>query len=254
MNAQSLLDALLQAGPAGSTHSRLNHALGPQGLGGGGSPLGGILGDLLQQAGGMLSAGRDKVAGGDPAAIGGLGALAGALLGGRSGALGGGALALLGSLAFSALRSASGNTAPVSAEQIAREAPIGLKPATNAAEKGAAENTARLIITAMVSAAKADGAIDGGEMERLMRQVKEAGADADDQAFLLGELQKPLDLEGLIRSVTTPEAAAQVYAASVLAIEIDTAAEKDYLQRLAAGLDLPPQAVAEIHAALGVTS
>ena len=116
------------------------------------------------------------------------------------------------------------------------------------------EDTARLIIGAMVSAAKADGAIDGAEMGRLMSKVKEAGANADAQTYLLSELQKPLDLDGLIRSVTTPEAAAQVYAASLLAIEVDTPAEVDYLQRLAGGLGLSPEVVQEIHKALGLSA
>lgn len=252
MNAQSLLDALMQANPAGATQGRIHHATGPQGLAGAGSPLAGILGGLAETAGGLFNVGRERVQRGDPAAIGGLGALAGLVLGGRGGAIGGGALALLGSLAYSALKKAGGETQPVPAEQLAREAPLGLRPAQSPAEEAAVEDSARLIIAAMVSAAKADGAIDGAEMGRLMGKVSEAGADADDQAFLLGELKKPLDLDALIAGVTTPEAAAQVYAASLLAIEVDTPAEVDYLKRLAAGLGLPPEVVQEIHNALGV--
>lgn len=253
MNAQSLLDALLQANPAGATQNRINHATGPQGLAGTGSPLAGILGGLAESAGSLFNVGRERVQSGDPAAIGGLGALAGLVLGGRGGALGGGALALLGSLAYAAMKKSGAETGPVPAEQLAREAPLGLRPAQGPAEHAAVESTARLIISAMVSAAKADGAIDGAEMGRLMGKVKEAGADAEDQAFLLGELQKPLDLEGLIRGVTTPEAAAQVYAASLLAIEVDTPAEVDYLRRLADGLGLSPDVVQEIHNTLGVS-
>ncbi len=101
MNAQSLLDALLQANPAGATQSRINHAAGPQGLASPGGPLAGILGGLAETAGGLFNVGRERVQRGDPAAIGGLGALAGLLRGGRGGAVGGGALALLGSLAYS---------------------------------------------------------------------------------------------------------------------------------------------------------
>ncbi len=129
MNAQSLLDALMQANPAGATQTRINHATGPQGLAGAGSPLAGILGGLAETAGGLFNVGRERVQRGDPAAIGGLGALAGLVLGGRGGALGGGALALLGSLAYSALKKAGGEAGPVPPEQLAREAPLGLRPA-----------------------------------------------------------------------------------------------------------------------------
>lgn len=237
MNAQLLLDALMRAGPTPSTQTRVGHALGPGGLGGTDNPLGGMLGGLLQEAGSMLSAGRERVASGDPVAIGGLGALAGLLLGGRGGALGGGALALLGSLAISALQKAGQAPTATSAPPVA--APAG-------------EETAKLIVRAMVSAAKADGAIDGAEMDRLMSKVKEAGAEAEAERFLLGELQKPLDLDGLIRSVSSEEEAVEVYAASLLAIEVDTPAEVDYLRRLAAGLGLSPQTLSAIHETLGV--
>jgi uncharacterized membrane protein YebE (DUF533 family) len=63
----------------------------------------------------------------------------------------------------------------------------------------------------------------------------------------------PLDLDGIIRDVRDPMVGAQVYAASLLSIEVDTAAEQDYLRRLAAGLQLGPEAVARIHQILGVS-
>jgi uncharacterized membrane protein YebE (DUF533 family) len=252
MNPSSLLDALMQAGLASTTQNRIGHALGPQGLGGGGSPLGGILDGVLREAGSMLGAGRDKVVSGDPVALGGLGALAGMLFGGKSGALGGGALALLGSLAYSALKKASGDTAPVSADTLAQQAPLGVRSPANTAEAQAAESNAALLISAMVNAAKADGAIDGAEFSRLMEKVKEAGADSEAQSLLLAEMQKPLDLDSLIQRATTPELKVEVYAASLLAIEVDTPAERDYLQRLAQGLQLPQAVIDEVHRALGV--
>ena len=52
--------------------------------------------------------------------------------------------------------------------------------------------------------------------------------------------------------VQAPDLAAQVYAASLLAIEVDTDAERAYLARLAQSLALPPAAIAHIHQTLGV--
>jgi uncharacterized membrane protein YebE (DUF533 family) len=43
-----------------------------------------------------------------------------------------------------------------------------------------------------------------------------------------------------------------VYAASLLAIEVDTQAERDYLQRLADGLGLDSGVVQRLHTTLGV--
>jgi uncharacterized membrane protein YebE (DUF533 family) len=252
MNLQSLLGALLQSDPASSTQNRMQHAMGPEGLAGAGNPLAGLFGDLTQKAGGFYETGRQRVESGDPLAIGGLGALAGLLLGGRGGALGGGALAMLGSLAYSAMKKASGETGQVTAEQVAQEAPLGLRAASTPAEQRALESKAQLVIRAMVSAAKSDGAIDEREQQRLLGKVRENGADQEDQAFLMEELKRPPDVDALIRDVKASGAEVETYAASMLAIDVDTPAEVAYLARLAAGLGLSPQVVQEIHSALGV--
>ena len=108
------------------------------------------------------------------------------------------------------------------------------------------------MLRAMISAAKADGQIDQGEMERILGKLSEAGSDPEARDFVLSEMRGPLDLDRLVAGVRTPQQAAQVYAASLLAIDVDTPAEKDYLDRLAQALNLPPQATAHMHGALGV--
>ena len=74
-------------------------------------------------------------------------------------------------------------------------------------------------ISYAVIQAKADGAIDGGEMSRIMGKLHESGTDSEARDFVMGELQKPLDLDALVRAVKSPEVAVQVYGASLLAIE-----------------------------------
>jgi len=49
-----------------------------------------------------------------------------------------------------------------------------------------------------------------------------------------------------------PQLAAQIYAASLLAIEVDTQAEKDYLDQLAANMGLSPQVTGRIHEMVGL--
>ncbi len=44
-----------------------------------------------------------------------------------------------------------------------------------------------------------------------------------------------------------PQLAAQIYAASLLAIEVDTLEERDYLNKLAADMGLSPQVTGRIH-------
>lgn len=281
LDAKDLLGKLMQARTSGSTNERLTHAMGPRGMGQSGNPLGDLLGGLLGKGraqggglGGLLGQGgglgdlgrraeemmgapqgsvqntlRDK----NQLAMGGLAALAGAVLGGRrgmGGAVGGGLLALLGSLAFSALKNKG--AASSQPARLEREVPLGLREPQTPAEEDQLQNTALLVIRAMISAAKADGAVDGGEMSRIMGKLNEEGADSEARDFVMSELQKPLDLDSLVRNVKSPEEAVQIYGASLLAIEVDSEAERDYLAKLAERLSLDGETVEHIHANLGV--
>jgi uncharacterized membrane protein YebE (DUF533 family) len=266
-NARDLLGQLMQAGMTGSTSNRVDHALGSRGLSRPGNPIGDLLKNLqgggqspgfsglAEAAQGVFGQAKESVQGGSPLAIGGLGALAGAVLGGGGGAMkgavGGGALALLGSIAMSALRNDQGGAAP-DAEQLAKDAPLGLREPRDSAEEAELERTADLILRAMIAAAKADGQIDGGEMQRITGRLEQAGADQEARDFVMAELQKPLDLEGLTREIHSPEVGAEVYAASLLAIEVDTPAERDHLRRLANRLGLDNATVQRIHQMMDV--
>jgi uncharacterized membrane protein YebE (DUF533 family) len=52
---------------------------------------------------------------------------------------------------------------------------------------------------------------------------------------------RPIDMDELVASATSPEVAAEIYIASLLAINVDTAAEESYLNMLAARLNIPPE-------------
>lgn len=69
--------------------------------------------------------------------------------------------------------------------------------------------------------------------------------------FLEQEMGRPADIEGLAAEARDPVVAGQVYAASLLAIEVDTPAERDYLRRLADRLGLETNVVAQLHQSLG---
>ena len=58
---------------------------------------------------------------------------------------------------------------------------------------------------------------------------------------MIDELRKPLDMDAIVKLATTPELAMEIYAASVLAIEPDSAAEQQYLGTLATRLKLAPE-------------
>ena len=174
---------------------------------------------------------------------GGLGAVAGALLGKSGpGVLGGGLLGIVGNIAVQALqaRMASGSaTAPVPA------------PAYTSTTSDA-QRKATLMVRAMIQAAKADGTIDVVETQRIMGKIDEHGHDPAANVFVQAEMAKPIDMAGLCREVTSPQEAVEVYAASVMVMDVDSQAERNYLADLASTLGIPAQTTAQVHQAVGL--
>ncbi|MEQ3709713.1 MAG: tellurite resistance TerB family protein [Tateyamaria sp.] len=85
------------------------------------------------------------------------------------------------------------------------------------------EAAAALMLRAMIQAAKSDGKLDDGEQEKLMGQL---GGDIDDgeAAFLRTEMQRPVDVNALVADVPRGMGP-QVYAMSLLAIDLDSQTE-----------------------------
>ncbi|MDD8024399.1 MAG: tellurite resistance TerB family protein [Paracoccaceae bacterium] len=110
------------------------------------------------------------------------------------------------------------------------------------------EEQAKLMIRAMIQAAKADGEIDADERTKIMDHL----GDASDEeiAFVQAELDAPVDVAALA-AAAGESTKAQVYSAALMAIAVDTEAEKQYLANLAAALGLEAAKVLEIHHAMG---
>jgi uncharacterized membrane protein YebE (DUF533 family) len=247
MNIEDILGAVTQSGlRGGSSTDRLRNSMGgwASGQGSGGGALGGRLGEILNQAGRAVGGNRNL-------AIGGLGALAGVLLGGRRGlggavrgGLGGGVMALLGAMAYQSLKNRGG--------QIGR-VPLGLAAPQTEAERAELARNSELVLKAMINAAKADGRVEQSEIQRILGRVQESGADAQALEFLAAELKKPMETAVLVEAARGKlELAAQLYSASLLAIEVDTPEEKQYLQELASALGLEPEVTQRIHQELGL--
>ncbi|PTD95708.1 tellurite resistance TerB family protein [Pseudothauera lacus] len=250
MSFGNLIGQILQQGMSAKGGDRLQHSLGAQGLGD-------LLGSVLGGAGGSSPAG----------ASGGLGGLLGAALGGGRGS--GGAADLIGAMLGGARapasggQSGSGGMAVLAALAMAAfknwtaqggalAGFAGGEPEARAAiAELTAPDTERLVLRAMLCAAKADGVVDEEEIERIVGKISGDGVSAEERQYLVDELHRPLDLPGLIRDVPNAAVAAQVYGASLLAIDLDTAAERDYMRRLAAGLRLDADAVARLHQLTG---
>ncbi len=208
------------------------------------------------QAGDLLNRAREFAGQNQMLTGAGLGGLAALVLGSKTGrsvvgsaaALGG--LALIGGLAYKAYQNHQAGR-PVMGDASAPALPA---PAGSGFEPEAASNeTAILLIRAMIAAAASDGLVDATERQAIMGGLTEAGFDPEGNAWLEHEMANPASFEDIAAATSTPELAAQVYTAARLAIEPDTQNEVDFLANLGAALNLDQQLVAEIDlAAAGV--
>lgn len=110
------------------------------------------------------------------------------------------------------------------------------------------EDNAKLMIRAMIQAAKSDGEIDEEERTKILDHLGDASEE--EIAFVQGALDAPVDPAALAQDVGEG-AKAQVYSSALMAISVDTEAERQYLKGLAMALQLDDTAVAQIHSTMG---
>lgn len=240
-DAKNLLDQFL-GGNAGNAPGAPGQP--QQGAGG---QLGGLAGMLGNNLGGI---GGGAVAGG----------LAALLLGSKSGrkvagtALQYGGMAVVGALAYKAYQNWQTGKS-VAQSSAAASSPAGLLPppadtpfAPAAAD--AQQSLGRHLLRAMIAAAKSDGHIDAAEQTTIFAEMDKLPLSAEDKAFVMDELRRPLDVDAVARGAHTPEEAASLYTASLLAIDVDNASERAYLSLLAARLNLDDALVKHLHATI----
>lgn len=104
------------------------------------------------------------------------------------------------------------------------------------------------VVRAMIAAARADGHIDTGERGRIADRLRLSGMGDEAEAFLIAELEKPVDLDALVASAVTEAQRVELYTASRIAIEPRSRAERGYLDMLAGRLGLPDALVDHVEA------
>ncbi|WP_045395171.1 tellurite resistance TerB family protein [Vibrio campbellii] len=109
---------------------------------------------------------------------------------------------------------------------------------------------AKLILKAMIGAAKADGHVDPQEMARIEQALTEMGADDRVRQLVHQELHKPLDPAEIARLATSPQQASEIYLASLIVADEQNFMEKAYLQELAKQLNLSPEVTHQLEAQL----
>ncbi len=166
----------------------------------------------------------------------------GGMIGGRTGAMVGG---LLGSLV------GSRQLGRLARSVMDRGGDDGGGNAGGGADGVLSDEDARLLVGLMSNSAKADGQVDQDEAERIAAQIGD-NVSSEERSFLRSQLSSPFVAASEIAASVPADLGAEAYAVSLLAVDVDTAAESAYLSDLAAALGLGADDVAEIHAELGV--
>lgn len=218
MSLQQMLQQILQSGQSALKQGQ--GQLNSSGLGkkiseqaggfGGGAVVGGVLGVLLGNK-------KFRKMGGSMAAYGGAAAL--------------GALAI--KVYQNWQEQNAGQQSTPSPVQAIPPAPLPL------AAPQQADTHAMAILTALVSASKADGHIGDAERELIEAEINKMAAPEQARHWLSQELLKPVDPQAVAQLAQTPEMAAEIYLASVIAIDEQSYMERAYLEELARLLSLP---------------
>ena len=220
MNASSLIDQLLKTGLAAVQGARER-------------------GDLDKYA-------KGAAAGGVLALL--LGTRSGRRLGGS--ALKVGSMAALGLLAWKTYNDWKGQqqaTPPAAAAGAPMTAPPAL-PAPQAEAHG------RVLLKAMIAAARSDGHLDERERDLVEAELKRSDADPALRQWVEAEMRRPVEPADVAAGATTPELAAEVYLASLLVVDETSTLERAYLDALARELRLDDGLKAQLEASARATA
>jgi uncharacterized membrane protein YebE (DUF533 family) len=220
----------------------------------------GLLDQLLASGQAMINQNAPQTGSGATSGSGGIGGLIGsdfskgALAGGALGLLlgnkkmrsmGGGAVkyggaAALGALAYRAYSDWQ-NQQQAGAGPAPTAAPVAVEPRTaDRLPAPEVEIHSRAMLQALVAAAKADGHIDERERGLIQTELGRLAEDTETRHWLEAELAKPLDPAEVARAAATPEIAAEMYLASLMAVDQQNFMERTYLDELARQLKIDP--------------
>jgi uncharacterized membrane protein YebE (DUF533 family) len=207
--------------------------------------FGKLLEGLMQAAGQTASRGSKDVRWEQVGAGAAVGGALGLLLGNKSRKLGGlggkavkyGSVAALGYAAWKVYEQHQQN------QRQQQPATAATAPAANPWQAPVAapqlELHSRLMLKAMIAAAKADGHVDDRERGLIEAELQRQNAESGEGAWLEQELRRPLDPAEVASAVQAPEQAAEIYLASLLVADETSFMERAYLDELARQLKLP---------------
>ena len=94
--------------------------------------------------------------------------------------------------------------------------------------------------------------IDEEENNRILKKLETVDLSDQEHSFIVKELLSPAGAEDIVAQVKSPEMAKMAYTVSLLAIEVDTDAERAYMNTLARQMNLNESDLNDIYRTLGI--
>jgi uncharacterized membrane protein YebE (DUF533 family) len=154
-----------------------------------------------------------------------------------------GALAAVGGLAWKAwqnLQEKQSGTDSTSAEPPIVSLPIDKLTGDEAEERS------RILIKAMIIAAKADGKVDKSEITNINKQIQKLDLGDDIVDVLQAGIVTPLSAEAVANMSTNQTIASEIYVVSMIVTDPYNPEESRYMDTLAKALGLPSDLVREL--------
>ena len=128
----------------------------------------------------------------------------------------------------------AGSSAPVPGH---REASSAL---SHGADVFVPDDTAMLLLRAMIYTARADGHIDAAEQSRIVRLVEQMFPGRDVSGIMESLMNEPINPALLASAVRSAEQGEDLYRLSCLIVDVDHFMERSYLEALASALHIAP--------------
>ena len=130
-----------------------------------------------------------------------------------------------------------------SAKEAATEART---PPINKMNEEEANQRSQILLRAMIAAAKADGHINNKEIAAIEEQIEKLKLSGDVASLLKDEIAKPLEVKDIAALAEDQAMAAEIYLVSAVITDKENSMERDYLEALAAAMELPDALVAQL--------
>jgi len=92
--------------------------------------------------------------------------------------------------------------------------------------------------------------MDAEEQKLISSKIESLNLETDITSFLMTELTKPLDVAEIAASADSPEAAAEIYLASAMVVDLSDDQERQYMNSLAKSLGLEAAVVQNLEGQL----